>query len=139
MFLGTYLNKLDNKGRIAVPAKFRSELGSTVVVNRYMDGCLAIYTQADWQNKYESIMALPSNKADVRKYQRSMTAAATEASFDAQGRILIPSELTKLARLEKNCVFIGAGNHIEVWGEESWNAYNSSLTDEEIEKISENL
>ena len=139
MFLGTYLNKLDNKGRIAVPARFRGELGNTVIINRYLDGCLAIYTQEDWKNIYDSIMQLPSNKADVRKYQRSMLADTAEASFDAQGRILIPANLMNIAHLEKNCVFIGAGNHIELWSEEGWNEYNSTLTDEEIEKISESL
>ncbi len=139
MFLGTYLNKLDNKGRIAVPAKFRGELGSTVVVNRYLDGCLAIYTQDDWKSRYDAIMQLPSNKADVRKYQRYMTSSATEASFDSQGRILVPSELIKIGKLEKNCVFIGAGDRIELWSEDSWNAYNNTLTEEEIEQISENL
>jgi MraZ protein len=139
MFLGKYLNKLDSKGRIAIPAKFRGDLGNTVVVNRYLDGCLAIYTQEDWNAIYASLMALPSNKAEVRKYQRSMTSAASEQSFDSQGRILIPSELIRLAGLDKDCVFIGAGNHVELWSLDKWNEYNASLTEEEIEKISENL
>ena len=139
MFLGEYRNKLDSKGRIAVPFKLRNELGNTVVLNRYLDGCLAIYTQETWKIRYDSLMQLPSNKAEVRKYQRSMTSQASEAAFDGQGRILIPDNLAKIAGLTKECVFIGAGDHVELWPSEKWEEYNGSLTDEELEKISENL
>ena len=139
MFLGQQKNRLDNKGRVAVPAKFRNELGETVVINRYLDGCLAIYTSESWKSQYDRIMQLPSNRSEIRKYQRSMTSLASEVTFDAQGRIMIPEPLRNLVRLSKDCIFIGAGDHVELWPEEQWNAYNSGLTEEEIESISENL
>ncbi|MBQ4251559.1 MAG: division/cell wall cluster transcriptional repressor MraZ [Erysipelotrichaceae bacterium] len=139
MFLGEYRNKMDNKGRIAVPFKLRDELGSTVVLNRYLDGCLAVYTLDSWNKRYEALMALPSNKAEIRKYQRSMTAEACETDLDSQGRILVPDNLIRRAQLTKECVFIGAGDHVELWPLEKWESYNQQLTDEELESIAESL
>ncbi|MBQ9036691.1 MAG: division/cell wall cluster transcriptional repressor MraZ [Erysipelotrichaceae bacterium] len=140
MFLGEYRNKLDAKGRIAVPAKFRSELGDTIIVNRYYtDGCLAIYTEDTWKKKYEQIINQPDNKANTRNMIRILTSAAQDVQFDAQGRILVPASLIQKVDLKKNCVFIGAGDHVELWPEDKWEAYNNELTDEEIERISESL
>lgn len=139
MFIGEFHHSLDTKGRIAIPARFRDELGDAVVINRHLDGCLAVYTVEGFQKKYEAWMQLNSNKAEVRKYVRAMTSQAFEAPFDNQGRILVPATLSKIAELGKDCVFIGAGDHLELWSEKRWNEYNSAMTDEEIEKISEEL
>ena len=70
---------------------------------------------------------------------RIITSTAQDTSFDGQGRILVPSSLVKMVNLTKNCVFIGAGDHVELWPEEAWDSLNASLTDEEIERITENL
>ena len=140
MFLGEYRNKLDTKGRVAVPAKFRGDLGDTVIVNRYYtDGCLAIYTQKAWEDKYAAILSQPDNKADRRDMIRILTSTAQIVEFDTQGRILVPASLIKRVGLEKECVFIGAGDHVELWPEKKWEEYNDRLTDEEIDRISENL
>ncbi|MBR0137313.1 MAG: division/cell wall cluster transcriptional repressor MraZ [Erysipelotrichaceae bacterium] len=140
MLLGEYHHSLDGKGRIAVPAKLRFDLGETIIINRYMDGCLAIYSQESWNKKYEELMALNQNHADTRAYVRAMTSKAYELSYDAQGRILVPSTLIDLAKLDKNCVFIGAGDHVELWNEDAWNTYDSNtLTDEQLADIAERL
>jgi len=139
MFIGEYQHSLDQKGRIAVPAKFRGELGDSVVINRYLDGCLAVYTQQAWNKQYDNLMALNQNHADNRKYVRAMTSKASESTFDAQGRISIPTVLIELGKLTKDCVFIGAGDHIELWSKENWDQYNESLDDDEILKISEQI
>ena len=140
MFLGEYRNKLDNKGRIAVPAKFRGELGESVIINRYYtDGCLALYTEEAWKGKYNDIISQPDNKANTRDMIRILTSKASTVQFDGQGRILVPSNLIEKVGLVKNCVFIGAGDHVELWPQDKWDAYNDELTDEEIERISESL
>ncbi|MBE6103456.1 MAG: division/cell wall cluster transcriptional repressor MraZ [Erysipelotrichaceae bacterium] len=140
MFLGEYRNKLDNKGRVAVPAKFRGELGESVIINRYYtDGCLALYTEEAWKGKYNDIISQPDNKANTRSMIRILTSTATTVTFDGQGRILVPSNLIEKVGLSKNCVFIGAGDHVELWPQDKWDAYNNGLTDEEIERISESL
>ena len=140
MFLGEYRNKMDAKGRIAVPAKVRGELGDSVIINRYYtDGCLAIFTEDAWNEKYTSIITRPDNHKDNRMMTRIITSTAQPTRFDGQGRILVPSSLIKAVNLGKSCVFIGAGDHVELWPEEAWDQLNASLTDEEIERITENL
>jgi len=139
MFIGSYQHSLDQKGRIAVPAKFRLSLGENIVINRYLDHCLAIYSQEGWQKEYDSLMSLNQNKQEVRKYVRAMTSQAFDLQLDVQGRINVPTTLAQLASLDKDCIFIGAGDHVELWSKEGWEQYNSSLTDEEILNISENL
>ena len=139
MFLGEFRNKMDAKGRIAVPARFRGELGDSVIINRYYtDGCLAIFTEDAWKEKYTSIITRPDNHKDNRMLARIITSTAQTTQFDGQGRILVPASLAKVVNLSKNCVFIGAGDHVELWPEEAWDSLNASLTDEEIERITEN-
>lgn len=139
MFIGEYHHNIDSKGRIAVPVKFRGELGNTVVINRSLDHCLAIYSLESWQKEYETLMSLNQNKADVRKYVRAMTSQAFECPFDVQGRIIIPPVLMKMASLDKECVFTGCGDKVELWSNDGWTNYNAGLTDDEIIEISENL
>ena len=140
MFLGEFRNKMDAKGRIAVPARFRADLGDTVIINRYYtDGCLAIFTEDAWKEKYTSIITRPDNHKDNRMLARIITSTAQTTQFDGQGRVLIPANLLEKVQLVKNAVFIGAGDHIEIWSEEVWNAYDETLTDEEIERISESF
>ncbi|MBQ1341405.1 MAG: division/cell wall cluster transcriptional repressor MraZ [Erysipelotrichaceae bacterium] len=140
MFLGEYRNKMDAKGRIAVPAKFRGELGDSVIINRYYnDGCLAIFREDAWIEKYTPVISRPDNRKDARMMNRIITSTAQNTQFDGQGRILVPSSLIKMVSLEKNCVFIGAGDHVELWPEEAWDRLNAGLTDEEIERITENV
>jgi MraZ protein len=140
MFLGEYRNKMDKKGRIAIPFKFHSELGDNIIINRYYsDGCLAIYTEDAWKEKYLPLISRPDFKADVRELTRVLTSSAVNLQVDSQGRILVPAKLIKIAGLDSQCVFIGAGDHVELWSEEKWDNYSDQLTDEEIERISESL
>jgi len=139
MFLGEYSHSLDSKGRIAVPAKFRGELGNTVYVTRFMDHSLMIYSEAGWQKELEALSKLDYNKKEVRKYVDFRVSKAFDVTFDAQGRILINSVLIDFAQLEKECVFTGAIDKVRLWSKKNWEAYDSQLTEEEIENISEGL
>lgn len=138
MFMGEYAHNIDKKGRIIIPAKFREELGDHVIITRGLDGCLAVYTNEQWEKIYEQLMQLPSTKKDARMFVRMMTSKAAECEIDNQGRVLLPSSLIKLANLEKECMIIGAANHVELWAKEAWDPIDEegSAT---FEDIAENL
>lgn len=138
MFMGEYQHNLDDKGRIVVPTKLREGLGSSMIVTRGLDGCLAIYTLASWDVIVKGLAALPTTKQVSRQYIRLLTAKATEAVLDKQGRILIPSSLASEADLTKNCVFVGVSDHVELWDQQRWDEYYNSSS-ESFEEIAENL
>ena len=138
MFMGEYAHNIDKKGRIIIPAKFREELGDHVIFTRGLDGCLAVYTKEQWETIYEQLMKLPSTKKDARMFVRMMTSKAAECEIDAQGRVLIPSPLVKLAELVKECMVIGAANHVEIWSRERWEPVDEEANDA-FEDIAESL
>ena len=136
--MGEFAHNIDRKGRLIMPAKFRDELGERVVVNRGLDGCLYVYTMEQWEVVYAKLSTLPTTKKDARKYQRLMLSKASECELDGQGRILIPSNLVKLAGLEKECMIIGVANHIEVWAKDKWESMEEE-EDGSFEEIAESL
>src|SRR3954463_4946515 len=93
VFTGEYRHSVDDKGRIAVPAKFRVQLGAGAVVSRWLDACLAIHTQAGWDDLATKVAALPITDPAARRFQRFVFAGATEVELDRQGRILLPAFL----------------------------------------------
>lgn len=114
MFMGQYEHSIDAKGRIIIPVKYREDLGESFVVTRGLDGCLFLYPAQEWQSFVEKLKELPSNQ-NTRKIQRQFLSKAMEVSLDKQGRILIPAILREVAALEKEVVFVGMMNRIEVW------------------------
>lgn len=138
MFMGEYSHNLDAKGRLIVPAKFREELGTKMIVTQGLDGCLSIYTPAAWEKIYASLQALPSTKKEARAYVRILTSRASEVELDNQGRILIPSKLIEQARIEKACVIVGAGEKVEIWAKNVWDAYMAD-SEESFEELAESL
>lgn len=127
--MGEYSHNIDRKGRLIMPAKFREELQDKVVVNRGLDGCLYVYTMDQWSVVQKKLATLPTTKKNARNFQRMMLAKADECDLDSQGRILIPSRLVQLAQLEKECVIVGVGNHIEIWAKERWAAFEEEQED----------
>ncbi|MEA5026490.1 MAG: division/cell wall cluster transcriptional repressor MraZ [Erysipelotrichaceae bacterium] len=138
MFMGQYYHNIDLKGRIIIPAKFRDELGSIIVVTRGLDGCLSVYTPKQWQAIYEQLVQLPSTKKESRMYVRTFMANAAECELDGQGRILLPPALIQSASIVKECVVIGAGDHVEIWSGDQWKAFAANA-DESLETIAESL
>lgn len=120
MFMGEFNHSLDAKGRTFVPAKMRDELGESFVVTQGLDKCLTGYTISEWKKVEEKLSHLDSSKKNVRMFIRFMTAKATVCDVDKQGRILIPANLREYAGLEKEIVFIGATNKIEIWDKSKW-------------------
>ena len=138
MFMGEFFHNLDAKGRLIIPARFRNELGEGLVLTIGLDGCLTLYTSESWQKIYEQLSNLPTTKAQARAFIRMLTSKANFVEIDSQGRILIPSNLSKLAHIEKECVVIGAGSKVEIWAKDVWEQYNLE-SQESFEELAESL
>ena len=123
MFIGEYYHNLDAKGRIIIPAKFRDELNGTFILTRGLDGCLTIYATEKWEKIFEEINKLPETKEATRQYIRMLTANACECTLDNKGRILITANLSGSVNITKECVMVGANNHVEIRDKATWNAY----------------
>lgn len=119
MFMGEFDHSIDTKGRIIVPSKFREGLGDEFVITLGLDGCLFVYPQNEWQTFAAELGKLPGTK-EARQLQRYFLAKAAACEADKQGRILIPAVLRECAGLEKDIVFVGVLNKIEIWSKERW-------------------
>ncbi|MBR2533526.1 MAG: division/cell wall cluster transcriptional repressor MraZ [Erysipelotrichaceae bacterium] len=138
MFIGEYQHNLDAKGRIVVPGRFREELHESFILARGLDGCLSIYSLKQWDKMFEEIDKLPTTKKAARQYIRMLTSTATECTLDNQGRIQIPSFLSKPVNIVKECVVIGANDHIEIWDKTTWDSYYLDASNS-FEEVAENL
>jgi MraZ protein len=126
MFLGTHHPRLDEKGRLFLPAKFRDELQERLVITRGQERCLYVWPMAAFVSITEPMQATPVTDKRVRDFMRMMFAGASDEAPDKQGRITIPPLLREYAGLTRDCVVIGAMNRVEIWDAESWNAYSAA-------------
>ena len=123
MLIGQYQHTIDNKKRLALPVKFRGELGDKIVITRGIENCLVVYTIKEWQIVAEKLSNLPISQMEARSFSRIILAGAMEVSLDKLGRILIPDYLKEYADFKKNVVICGLSNRVEVWDEEKWETY----------------
>ena len=123
MFLGEYKHSLDDKGRLAIPTKFRSALKTGAVVTRGLDGSLVLYGVKEWRILAEKLAALPISKQTSRAFARLMLAGAMDVLLDKQGRVTIPEYLRVYAKMQKNVVVAGLYNRLELWDEDGWKRY----------------
>jgi MraZ protein len=133
MFFGTYTPKLDDKGRLFLPAKFRDDLAEGLVVTRGQERCLTVWSMADFGRLTDRLREAPVTNKGTRDYVRMLFAAASQEVPDKQGRISIPSVLREYAALTKDVMVIGAMNRIEIWDPASWQSYS----EEQEQKFSE--
>ena len=122
MFLGTHTPKLDEKGRLILPAKFRDELADGLVITRFQERCLAIWPIATFVEVAQSVRGTSSSQ-QVRDYQRMLASGASDETPDKQGRITIPGHLRTYADLDRECAVIGALDRLEIWSLPAWDAY----------------
>ena len=120
MFLGEFVHTIDEKGRLTIPAKFRADLASGLVVTRGIDRCLAIYPLEEWGRLAERVSALPMTDRRARAFRRLVFANASDAVPDKQGRMLIPPRLREYASLDGEAVVTGLDTYIEVWNLDAW-------------------
>lgn len=123
MLLGTHTPKLDDKGRVILPAKFRDDLAGGVVVTRGQERCLFVYSAEEFEAVHERIRQAPLSNKQARDFLRMFLSGASQETPDSQNRITIPAHLREWAGLEKELVVTGVGAHAEIWDAESWNTY----------------
>lgn len=123
MFLGTHHPRLDEKGRLFLPARFRDELAEGLVIAKGQERCLYVFTAAEFARRASALQAAPLTAKGVRDYSRVFFASASDEAPDKQGRITVPPDLRAYAGLHRDCTVIGANDHVEVWALESWQSY----------------
>jgi MraZ protein len=126
VFLGTHTPRLDDKGRLALPAKFRTELEGGLVITKGQERCLFVFPMAEFSRITELLRSAPVTQRSVRDYSRVFFASASHEVPDSQGRITVPGQLREYAGLSKDCVVIGANSRVEVWDSAAWQNYLDS-------------
>jgi MraZ protein len=128
VFLGTHTPRLDDKGRLILPAKFRDELAEGIVITKGQERCLYVWPMAEFARITEQMRQAPVTSKAARDYLRVFFAGASDEVPDKQGRITVPPALREYAGLARDCVVIGANSRVEVWDAQAWERY---LTDQE--------
>ncbi|MFD1504123.1 division/cell wall cluster transcriptional repressor MraZ [Georgenia yuyongxinii] len=123
MFLGTYEPRLDDKGRLILPAKFRDQLAPGVVLTRGQERCLYAFPISEFESMHETLRQAPIASKQARDYLRVFLSGATDEAPDKQGRITIPANLRTYAGLTRDLAVIGAGARIEIWDAGAWETY----------------
>jgi len=123
VFLGTHAPRLDDKGRIFLPAKFREELADGLVITKGQERCLYVWPAAEFDRFTESLRNAPVTNKSARDYMRVLYAGASDEVPDKQGRVTIPTQLREYAGLSRECVVIGANTRVEIWDAQAWEAY----------------
>ncbi len=126
MFLGEFEHSVDDRGRIAIPAKFRPSLTDGMVITKGLDQCLDLWPIEDWRSFTEELRQMPFMAPDARRMQRFFLAGAADATADRLGRILIPAPLRDYAQLVDQATVIGVGARIEIWSRTNWEQERSS-------------
>lgn len=138
MFIGEYKHNLDDKGRVAIPAKFRAILKKGAVATKGLDNCLFLYSQEQFEKIAQKLAALPISQSKARAFSRHTLAGAMDLEFDNQGRVTLPEYLRRFSGLKKNVIIAGLYNHLEIWDEAAWQQYkgeaekNSNVIAEEL-------
>jgi MraZ protein len=128
---GEYRHALDDRGRVAVPARFRPRLSAGATITRWLDTCVAVYPRDAWEELADKLRALPLTNAQARQFARFMASGAVDAELDKQGRLLVPQYLRSYAGLETGeVVVVGALNRLEIWTPGAWEPYRGRMEDE---------
>ncbi len=125
MFLGTHAPRLDDKGRLILPAKFRDGLSEGLVVTKGQERCLYVWPSAEFRSFTEELSRTPVTDKRGRNFMRMLAAGASAESPDKQGRITLPQSLRDYAGLDRECAVIGAINRVEIWDAATWATYNT--------------
>ena len=135
MFLGEYLHSVDGKGRVAVPARFRSKIERGAVLTRGVDPCLYVYPMETWEEKARELSAAITDPRLLRLVERRFFGMAHELELDAQGRIVVPTKFRQYASLNGEAMVIGARDRFEIWSVAGWEAYLSATEDEDLSAL----
>lgn len=129
MLLGTHTPKLDDKGRVILPAKFRDDLGGGVVITRGQERCLYVFAESEFERIHERIRQAPLSNKQARDFLRMFLSAASAEKPDGQNRITLPPPLRAYAGLDRELVVTGVGAHAEIWDAAAWARYAADYED----------
>jgi MraZ protein len=136
---GEFRHSLDDRGRIAVPARFRAQLARGATLARWLDRCLGLFPQEEWDELAAKLRGLPITNPRAREFARFMSSGAVEVELDKQGRILVPGYLREYAGItEGEVVVVGAFSRLELWAPSAWQPYRAKIEDEP-EALAEHL
>lgn len=142
MFYGEFEHSIDRKGRLILPAKFREVAKNQFVekffVTRGLDKCLFMFSEEEWRSQENKFKSMPFTKQQSRTFNRLLFSGAVEASFDKQGRILLPQYLKDFADIKKDVMIVGVSNRIEIWAKDKWQEFFTN-TRQSFEEIAEKL
>ena len=138
MFLGEFEYKIDEKGRMPIPLKFRRELGEGMVLTRGVEKCIVVYTLAEWKKVAATLIIGSVTPNKLRRLNRAIFATAFSLNIDGQGRIALPVPLLEYAGIEDEVVITGANTYLELWNKEHWEA-EKAISEEQVWQIVESL
>ena len=139
MFLGTHAPRLDEKGRLFLPAKYRDELSGGVVITKGQERCLYVFPRQEFQRITDALSTAPVPAKAVRDYGRVFFSSASDEIPDKQGRVTVPATLRSYAGLDRDCVVIGANTRLEIWDARAWDTYLAAQEDSFSEAAEEVL
>jgi MraZ protein len=138
MFIGEYSHSIDDKGRLAVPVKFRGALASGAVVTKGLEGCLFLYTNKGWKEWADKIRSTPTSQANARAFARLMLGGAMEVQPDKQGRIVLPKYLLTYAKIKTSVIVVGLLDRLEIWDAKALQEYKQK-TEKDVASTAEQL
>lgn len=138
MLIGEFIHTIDEKNRVSLPAKFRKEMGSSLVITPGLDNCLFVFTKKEWQKISEKLSGFSMLQADNRSFNRFMFGGATEVDVDSIGRILLPDFLKERANLKSKAALVGVQNRLEIWNDKAWSDYKK-LVEKKADALAEKL
>lgn len=138
VLLGQFQVRVDEKGRLAIPKRFRAEIGRKLIVTQGYENCLLVVNQSRWHKLIKEVQDRPLFSQAGRETRRFLLGGAFDLELDRQGRFIIPAVLKSYAGLKKDSLCLGVGNYLEIWDLKRWQEYQQYL-DKHIEKIAEKL
>jgi len=129
MLLGEYELRIDHKGRLAIPARFREAFREGLVLSRGFDKCLIVYTEVEWGKVAEKLVALPLTQLNPRRISRFTFSGAFDLELDRQGRVIIPLTLRQYAELDEEAIVVGAYSHLQIWSKQLWVAEKKFMSE----------
>lgn len=138
MLIGQYRTKISPKGRLALPKKFREELGDNLVITVGYEGSLMVVAAKEWKSLIEATEGKPFIFGSARDTNRFLLGEASEVDLDEQGRCVLPQYLRQYAKIEDEAVFLGLNKYVEIWDKKIWEEYQQNLN-ENSDKIAEKL
>lgn len=137
VFLGTFTPRLDDKGRLILPAKFRGRLASGLVATRGLDRCVFLFPVEEFMQVHDRLRRAPLENKKARDYMRNFLGHAQDDVPDKQGRILLSAPLREYAGLTRDVAVVGMGSRVEVWDAQKWESYLAEGEDEYAETAAE--